>query len=274
MSGSAAQTWHYGLVARWWAEFNVDGPEIDWFRPFVEAGQPALDAACGTGRLLIPYLHAGLDVDGVDISADMLAQVRERCEREGLAPPNVYAQALHQLDLPRRYRTIIVCGGFGLGGQRAHDVEGLRRLYEHLEPGGTLVLDNEVPYAKAFLWSYWTKEKRQELPRQWRDEGDRRPLGDGTELELRSRLVETDPLEQRVAIEMRAFHWRADELLAEEQHRIEMTDYFTFELELLLERTGFVDIEVRGALTDRSPTADDDFVVFLARKPATSSTAV
>jgi hypothetical protein len=23
------QTWHYGLVARWWAEFNTDGPEIE-----------------------------------------------------------------------------------------------------------------------------------------------------------------------------------------------------------------------------------------------------
>jgi ubiquinone/menaquinone biosynthesis C-methylase UbiE len=43
------------------AEFNVSGPEIDYFRKFVEAGgQPALDVACGTGRLLIPYLRAGL----------------------------------------------------------------------------------------------------------------------------------------------------------------------------------------------------------------------
>ena len=70
-----AQTWHYGLVSRWWAEFNLDGPEIDWFRPFVEAGQPALDAACGTGRLLIPYLRDGLDVDGCDISPDMLERL-------------------------------------------------------------------------------------------------------------------------------------------------------------------------------------------------------
>lgn len=263
---TAPQTWHYGLVSRWWAEFNLDGPEIDWFRQFVEAGQPALDAACGTGRLLIPYLHAGLDVDGSDISADMLERVRERAEREGLAPPNLYAQAMHELDLPRRYRTIIVCGGFGIGGRRDHDVEGLRRLYEHLEPGGTLVLDNEVPYAKAFFWSFWTKEKRQELPRQWRDEGDRRPLGDGTELELRSRLVEADPLAQRIAIEMRAFHWKGDELLAEELHRIGLTLYFTHELELMLERAGFVGIEVRGALTERPPTPDDDFVVFIAKK--------
>ena len=66
-----APTWHYGVTARWWAEFNTDGPEIDYFRRYAEAGQPALDLACGTGRLLIPYLRDGLDVDGCDVSADM-----------------------------------------------------------------------------------------------------------------------------------------------------------------------------------------------------------
>jgi 2-polyprenyl-3-methyl-5-hydroxy-6-metoxy-1,4-benzoquinol methylase len=77
------QTWHYGLVAKWWAEFNHDGPEIAYFQQHVEAGQPALDVACGTGRLLIPYLRAGLDVDGCDVSADMIALCREHAEREG-----------------------------------------------------------------------------------------------------------------------------------------------------------------------------------------------
>ena len=66
-------TWHHGLVARWWAEFNHGGPEVEYFRPFVAAGQPALDAGCGTGRLLLPWLGDGLDVDGCDVSADMLA---------------------------------------------------------------------------------------------------------------------------------------------------------------------------------------------------------
>ncbi len=93
-----------------------------------------------------------------------------------------------------------------------------------------------------------------------------RPIADGTELELRSRVVEVDPLAQRVGIEMRAFHWSGDELLAEELHRIEMTLYFAHELELMLRAAGFADIEVRGALSDRPPTADDDFVVFIARK--------
>jgi SAM-dependent methyltransferase len=259
MTSAAAQTWHYGLVSRWWAEFNLDGPEIEWFRPFVEAGQPALDAACGTGRLLVPYLKAGLDVDGSDISPDMLERVRERCEREGLPEPNLYAQAMHELDLPRRYRTIIVCGGFGLGGEREHDVEGLRRIYEHLEPGGTLVLDKELLGAPA------------PSPRPWRDAGARRSLADGSELELRNRTAAFDSQSRTVTLEIRALLLRHGELVAEEEGTLKETFYSTHELELMLRAAGFDDIEVRGALSDRPPTADDDFVVFIARKPLAPS---
>ena len=67
-----ARTWHHGLIAEWWAEFNTDGPEIGYFGQFVERGQPALDAGCGTGRLLLPWLRAGFDVDGCDVSPDMV----------------------------------------------------------------------------------------------------------------------------------------------------------------------------------------------------------
>ena len=35
--------------------------------------------------------------------------------------PALYVQPTHRLDLPRRYRTIINCGSFGLGGSRADD---------------------------------------------------------------------------------------------------------------------------------------------------------
>jgi 2-polyprenyl-3-methyl-5-hydroxy-6-metoxy-1,4-benzoquinol methylase len=64
VSSVVPQTWHHGLVARWWSLFNVSGPEIEYFRPFVQAGQPALDVACGSGRLLAPYAEAGLESTG------------------------------------------------------------------------------------------------------------------------------------------------------------------------------------------------------------------
>jgi SAM-dependent methyltransferase len=266
LTDAGPRTWHHGLVARWWAEFNLDGPEIDFYRPFVESGQPALDVACGTGRLLVPWLAAGLDVDGCDVSPDMLALARERAERDGLAPA-LYAQPVHELDLPRRYHTIVFCGGFGLGGSREQDAEGLRRLLAHLEPGGTLVLDNEVPYADAHLWPYWTRQGRPELPRPWREPGDRRIGADGAEYALRSRVVAFDPLSQHLTVEMRAWMWRDDRLVAEEEHTLELNMYFTHEVQLLLERAGFVDVELRAGYEDRAPTSDDDFVVFVARKP-------
>ncbi len=84
MTAIGPQTWHYGLVAKWWAEFNEGGDEIGYFQSFVERGQPALDVGCGTGRLLLPFLRAGLDVDGCDVSADMVALCRERAAREEL----------------------------------------------------------------------------------------------------------------------------------------------------------------------------------------------
>jgi SAM-dependent methyltransferase len=263
------QTWHHGIVARWWAEFNVDGPEIPYFQKFIEDGQPALDLACGAGRLLLPYLRAGLDVDGCDISPDMLALCRARAEAEGLSP-NLFAQAMHELRLPRRYRTIVVCGGFGLGGNREQSVEGLERIYEHLEPGGLLLLDNEVPYANAGLWRRWLKDERRKLPRPWPDlgEGDRRRASDGSEYELRSRIVDLDPLAQFVTLEMRADMWRDGQHVAEEEHVLRMSLYFTHELTLLLERAGFIDITLQGDYTEKEPDGDTEFVVFNARKPA------
>lgn len=260
-------TWHYGVMARWWAEFNVSGPEIDYFRKFLEAGgQPALDVACGTGRLLIPYLRAGLVVDGCDISEDMLALCRERVQAEGLSP-NLYRQPMHRLDLPRRYRTIFICGSFGLGGDRDHDLEALQRFYRHLEPGGTLILDNQVPYSYGSDWGYWVKDKRTTLPMAWPPPGSRRPASDGAEYELRSRLVDLDPLAQRVTYEMRAAMWRNDALIAEEERALQLTLYFTNEIMLMLERAGFASIELRAGYSDAAPTADDDFVVFIAKKP-------
>jgi SAM-dependent methyltransferase len=251
-------TWHYGLVARWWAEFSQPGPEIDYFRRFVEAGQPALDVACGTGRLLLPYLRAGLDVDGCDISADMLAHCREAAEREGLSPA-LYAQAMHELDLPRRYRTVFVCGGFGLGSTRDQDAEALRRFYAHLAPGGLLVFDVEAREPAA-----------PELRRPWGEPRGRRAGSDGAEYALQGRVADFDPLGRRITRELRAYMWRDGELVAEEEHVLTETFYFQHELLLLLERAGFVDLEVRGQHNDLAPAPEDDFLVYLARRPQSS----
>ncbi len=265
MAAQDATTWHYGITARWWAEFNTTGEEIDYFRSYVEAGQPALDVACGTGRLLLPYVRAGLDVDGCDVSPDMLAHCRTAAQREGLEP-NLYPQAMCELDLPRRYGTVFVCGGFGLGSTRAQDIEALRRMHDHLEPGGTLVLDNEVPYANRRAWQAWLKKERARLPSPPQPPGERRRAADGAEYALCTRLLAFDPLDQSGTRELRAYMWRDGELVAEEEHRLTMRLYFRNELVMMLENAGFVEVSVHSGYTGGEPTGDEDFLVFTARR--------
>jgi hypothetical protein len=67
---------------------------------------------------------------------------------------------------------------------------------------------------------------------------------------------------------MCAEQWREDELVAQEKHVLKMTLYFTHEIVLMLERAGFVDIEVGAGYTGAEPTSDDDFVVLVAKKRA------
>ena len=47
---------------------------------------PALEIGCGTGRLTIPYLEAGLDVEGLDSSGQMLEICRTKAAARGLLP--------------------------------------------------------------------------------------------------------------------------------------------------------------------------------------------
>jgi len=261
------QTWHYGLVARWWAEFNrADPHELAFYQGVVARdGQPALDLGCGTGRLLVPLLKAGLEADGCDLSPDMLALCRNAAEREGLAPA-LYQQAFHELDLPRTYRTIYICDSFGIGGRREHDLEALRRCYHHLEPGGSLVFSHELPYEAVDQWPYWLPEKRKVLPEAWPVAGGRKRAANGDDIELAGRLVDLDPLEQLLTLQMRASLWREGRLVAQEEHTFQATLYFRNELLLMLAHVGFPEVAVRAGYSDAPATAQDTTVVFVARK--------
>jgi SAM-dependent methyltransferase len=252
-------------MARHWAENNTAGPEIAYYQRQIEQnGQPALDAGCGTGRLLIPFLRSGLDVDGCDISGDMLAYCQQAAEREDLSP-RLYRQALHELELPRQYQTIIVCGVFGIGVSRKQDFVALQRLYKHLLPGGMLILDALAAYRDAKRWSLWQRDARAHLPEPW-PETIGRPPEDDREYELHYRLVAIDPLEQRSTGEMRMLLFKDRQLAADDTYTLTSNYYFRNEMQLLLEKAGFTIEAIKGDWTDADATADHDAIVYFARK--------
>jgi len=81
---------YHGLIASTWdlwrddtANWSDRGFYLDVIRRY---GQPAIDIGCGTGRLVLDYAEAGIDIDGVDNSPEMLAICRAKAEKLDLSP--------------------------------------------------------------------------------------------------------------------------------------------------------------------------------------------
>lgn len=257
--------WHYGLMAERWAQID-DAPELDFLRRTIKRyGGPALDLACGAGRLLVPLLATGVDIDGCDISQDMLDRCAERALQVRQVP-NLYAQPMDAFDLPRRYRTIYLCDSFGLAGSRERDLETLRCCHAHLEDGGALIVNIDAGYTSAESWDAWLPEQRKALPEPWPAEGSRRVAADGSEHVAFFRATGLDPLEQTYSRQVRLEKWQSGSLVASEEYSLRGTMYLKPEVDLMLRVAGFRHITLQGDWTDEPATPDSEKVVFTAER--------
>jgi len=74
-----------GLIAELYEPLAGGITDSTRFIEFVRRhGQPALELCCGTGLPLLDLVAAGLDVDGLDSSPDMLALCQQKAQRQGL----------------------------------------------------------------------------------------------------------------------------------------------------------------------------------------------
>ncbi|WKZ37251.1 MAG: methyltransferase domain-containing protein [Anaerolineales bacterium] len=137
------QTYEYhGLMVKYWDLLR--GDTSDWADRFFyldvikKYGQPALDVGCSSGRLLLDYLAQEIDIDGVDISPEMIAMCELNAKRKNLTP-NLYVQNMAELSLPRKYRTILVpSSSIQLLLKPGQALQAMRHFYDHLESGGAL----------------------------------------------------------------------------------------------------------------------------------------
>jgi hypothetical protein len=84
------------------------------------------------------------------------------------------------------------------------------------------------------------------------------------ELDLRTRLLEADPIERTITREICAREFVDGAEVRNETNSIVICGYSTTEVESMLEGVGFGDIRVTGALEDRPPRPEDEFVIFEA----------
>lgn len=104
-----------------------------------------LEAGVGTGRVFIPFLEKGLDMEGVDLSEDMLEICRNHLNDRNLSP-RLYRENLITMDLARKYDGIIMpSGSFCLIKDYDDSIKLLKNFYRHLNPKGKIILDLLMP---------------------------------------------------------------------------------------------------------------------------------
>ena len=106
-------------------------------------GGRALEFAVGTGRIALPLSKCGVEVHGIELSADMVAQLRAKPASEGIA---VTIGDLTTTVLDARFSLVYLVYNTieNLTTQDAQ-VDCFRNAARHLEPGGVFVIEVEVP---------------------------------------------------------------------------------------------------------------------------------
>jgi SAM-dependent methyltransferase len=103
-----------------------------------QASGPVLEVGCGSGRVLLPLVEAGIEVTGIDTSAAMLALTRRKVgDRATLIEGD-----MRTVTLPGRYALIIISINTFMHLQTTADqLAALTNLARHLTPDGQLIID-------------------------------------------------------------------------------------------------------------------------------------
>lgn len=129
--------------------------DIPFWRELVMRFEPerVLELACGSGRIGIELLHSpgSFQLEGLDISPEMLAAYRRKLDREPLGTQQrvtLHERDMSDFDLPHRGDFDLVFLPFN-SVSHLYEIEqqlnAFKTTFDHLAPGGRFVVDVFLP---------------------------------------------------------------------------------------------------------------------------------
>ena len=219
---------------------DADRPDVDYYVDLArDVDGPVLEAACGTGRIYLQLLEAGVDAAGFDLSADALDVLEAAAAERGLEP-SVWQAELTTFESDRPYESVI-CPFNAMQNVATVDEQlaALEAVYDALDASGQFVFDVFVPSFDVIRESYG----------EWQTESVTY-RGERHEVRTRTRIV--DEIEQRFATETELYDPNGSLVFAEEDV---LSMLPAQQVELLARQSPFGSWSVTGDFTGE-PLAD------------------
>jgi len=119
-----------------------------------------LEIACGTGRILLPLLKNGINIEGIDLSAKMLDVLRKKAKTMGLEP-NVWKANMQNFNANKKYDLVIVpYRAFNHVESSEDQIKTLKNFKKHLKKGGKLIINFFYPSFTIMAKRNGVKTKR------------------------------------------------------------------------------------------------------------------
>lgn len=134
-----------------------------------ECNGPVLEMGCGTGRIMQHLVEAGHRVVGVDISPDLIAIAQEKLSKIPASEPYVLALGdFTDIELHEHEFTFAFCTSNTLMhvDKPEGQLKAIQNAYDHLAPGGLLLIDLFNPDVNRML----AVNALMELADEWEDE--------------------------------------------------------------------------------------------------------
>lgn len=211
---------------------------------------PVLEVGCGTGRIYLPLLKRGVDIDGIDVSGEMLSVLREKAAEQGL-DPNVWRANVTEFTSDRSYDLIIAPFRVFMNLLTPDDqITALHRVYDALAPDGTLVFNVFAPNYDLICSEYG----------EW---DERMVVVDGRRLRFRMRTEIADEVANHARLTLR-IETESGDSVSEESKLLNLCSRDGYEL--LFRLSPFSSWSVTGGFDGESLESTTQEMVWTARK--------
>src|SRR6266496_6424739 len=137
----------YAVSKRYDTHARGDEDETVAFLARQAGGRDALEFAVGTGRIALPLTRAGVRVDGIELSQDMVDRMREKPGGNAI---EVIIGDMSRVTTGRTYGLVyLVYNTIGNLLTQDEQVICFQNAARHLDPGGVFVLECRVPTAPS-----------------------------------------------------------------------------------------------------------------------------